>query len=157
MAVTLTLGKQLQQPETTEVPQDLQTGDPRVDELFELLAWADKQKKDPRTVRLAELNKQFGEEANSDDHDGEEAVVFEGTKARYEFGKKENTRSVTPEGLSKFADHIGEEAFLEVASVPLSAIDKYIPKVDQDDYLEYGTGNRSGKMVPKIVAKPAKK
>jgi hypothetical protein len=154
MAVTLHMGKTKEQ----EAPQVAieEVADPilasKVDELAGLLVWQAKLAKDPRTVRLAELKKEFAEAANAAPTD-EEEVVFEGIHARYKFGKPAQVRTITNEGLVKFAEKVGEEAFLTVASVPLKAIDDYIPKNEQKDYLEYDTGARTGKMEAKIVKK----
>jgi hypothetical protein len=140
------MGKVVEEAKTVSELTEDEKLKAEVDELATLMAWAAKQKKDPRTVRLAELMKKFKEIANNEDHAGDETVVFAGEKFRYSFGKPSQEREVTEEGKEKFANKVGEKAFLEVVTVPLGAIDKYIPKVDQDEYLDYSTGARTGKM-----------
>jgi hypothetical protein len=150
MPVQITLGKtKPQEPavndqEAVELTEDQKLA-AEVDELATLSAWAKKVGEDPRMNRIAELTKKFKDKAN--------AVVFEGNKFRYEFGKPANERAVTPEGIEKFANKIGNEAFLKVVTVPLKALDDYIPKNEQKDYVKTGFGSRSGKLKAKVVKK----
>ena len=153
MPVTIAIGKQKTQVETqVEAGETQVTFDPLVDELADLMAWDAKQKKDAKAVRLAELKKLFAEKAKAVDND-EPEVVFEGEKNRYTFGAPSKVRTITVEGKEKFANKVGEEAFLECASIALGDLDKYIPLVEQDDYLIKSLGARSGKLEAKIVAK----
>jgi hypothetical protein len=159
MAVNISMGAQKTLPPEQEEATGLLDTQiaAEVDELATLSIWAQKLKKDARMVRLAELNEKFKAMANekndknSDDYEKE--VVFEGNKFRYKFGEPSTERTVTPEGKEKFANKVGEKAFLEVVSVPLKAIDDYIPKNDQKEYLDYSTGNRTGKIEAKVVNK----
>lgn len=155
MGVNLTMGAKAKEAQLPEVEQaqieDLEQA-AEVDELAALMVWATKQAKHPNMVRLAELKKKFTTLANDAPEDQEE-VVFEGIKTRYKFGAPSTERTVTEDGKKLFANKIGEEAFLEVINVPLGAIDKYIPKVEQDDYIEKSNGSRTGKIEAKVVKK----
>jgi hypothetical protein len=157
MPVQITLGKtKPQEPavndqEAVELTEDQKLA-AEVDELATLSAWAKKVGEDPRMNRIAELTKKFKDKANAEPTD-QDAVVFEGNKFRYEFGKPANERAVTPEGIEKFANKIGNEAFLKVVTVPLKALDDYIPKNEQKDYVKTGFGSRSGKLKAKVVKK----
>lgn len=155
MAVNINMGKAKTAAKPVAAQEAETKFDPEVDELAALEAWAAKQKKDPKAVRLAELKKKFAERvaAEFDDEPEKEDIVYEGEKNRLKFGKRAVTREVTPEGKEKFANKVGEEAFLEVAQVPLGAIDKYIPKIEQGDYLVTGWGSRTSKIEAKLVEK----
>lgn len=118
-----------------------------VDELAALLEWEAKQKKSAKMTRLKDLKKKFADLAAHEDYDPDETVTFTGLKNRLEFGKQSNSRSLKDGAIEKFANEIGEEAFIEVASIPLSAIDDYIAKKDQPDYLDYSRGSRTMKVV----------
>jgi hypothetical protein len=154
VAVTIQMGKTKEQ----EAPQVAieEVADPvlaaKVDELAQLIVWEAKQKKAPQAVRLAELKKEFADAAAATPTD-EPEVVFEGFKNRYKFGKPAEVRTLTVDGKKMFANKVGEEAFLEVANIPLKAIDDYIPKNEQSEYLDYDTGARTGKMEAKLVKK----
>lgn len=153
MPVTIAIGKQKTQVETqVEAGTEQVVFDPLVDELAELMAWAAKQKKDAREVRLAELKKIFADKVKLADND-EPTVVFEGEKNRYTFGAPAKVRTITVEGKEKFATYVGEEAFLECATIALGDLDKYIPLVEQDDYIIKSLGSRSGKLEAKVVQK----
>jgi hypothetical protein len=139
------MGKQTEAAKpAVELTEDQQLA-AEVDELGALLAWQAKLKKDPRTVRLAELTKRFKDLANDTPTEQAE-VVFKGEKFRYKFGKPSQERTVTEDGKKLFANKVGEDAFLEVVTVPVGAIDKYIPQVEQDEYIQKSTGSRTGKM-----------
>ena len=154
MGVSINLVKPAPQTEVeTAVEEQTTAFDPRVDEIAALLAWEAKMKKDPKAVRLAELKKEFAAEANSEDNHDKEEVIFEGEKNRYKFGDRSDVRTVTSEGKEKFANLVGETAFLQCATIALKDIDQYVAKADQADYLDYSKGSRTGKVEAKIAAK----
>lgn len=125
--------------------------DPEVDEYVALLAWQAKQKKDAKAVRLAELAKKFADKAKEfDDEPDKDDIAFEGEKSRIKFGKRSHDRAVTPEGVQLFFEKVGEEAFLQVVTVGLGVLDKYVPEVEQDAYLVRSRGNRSPKVEAKV-------
>ena len=153
MAVNIAIGKQAEakaQPQT----ETTSNFDPEVDELVTLLNWQAKLKKDPRMVRLAELQKKYADKAKEfDDEPEKDDIAFEGEKYRYLFGKRAQTRTVTDEGKVKFANKVGEEAFIACATIALKDIDQYIAKGEQADYLDYGYGSRTAKVEAKMPEK----
>lgn len=157
MAVAINIGKQapVEQNIEAEVAENTTAFDPRVDELAGLMAWAAKLKKDPRMLRLTELTKQFADEVKEkyDDEPTKDDIVFEGEKTRYKFGARSKTRTVTTEGKVKFANKVGEAAFLECATIALKDIDQYIAKGEQGEYIDEGFGTRTPKMEAKLVEK----
>ena len=138
--------KAAEQEVSEELLEDPSLAD-EVDELATLMEWAAKQAKSAKMTRLADLKKKFAALAADEELDPDEVVTFKGTKNRLEFGKKSNSRSLKEGALEKFANEVGEESFLQVASIPLSAIDDYIAKKDQPDYIDYSRGSRSMKVV----------
>jgi hypothetical protein len=157
MAVSITLTPK-QQQQVAEATETVSTADPRVDEYKQLLDWAAAQKKSAKMVRLAELVAEFKKEAEAfEDEPEKEDITFEGEKFRLKFGKRAKVRNVTKEGKELFANKVGEEAFLEVATIPLSAIDQYVAKADQADYIDESWGARTPAFEAKMPEPKEKK
>ena len=116
-----------------------------VDELADLIAWADEQKKDARHARLAELKKLFEEKANEAPADDE--VQFYGAAHTLKYGKRSNSRSIIEGGKAKIIEFIGAETFMEIAGIALKDVDAYLTPKQKEQVLETTRGGRSLKVL----------
>lgn len=150
MAVQLNI--KTQAPPQSTVAVDQLSTEEKVDRLADLLVWEAKLKKDARLQELVELKAWFrlqGQsltEANEFGPDNE--IEFEGSKHRYILGPQSKTRTFKEGAMPLLAKKL-KTAFFELCSFPLGELDKYVTEPDRKLLLDFGRGDRSGKMLDK--------
>jgi len=117
----------------------------RIAELTKLLA-----KVDPRVKELTDLKKKLRESDKVKAAAVDAEVRFVGTAFDVTFSKCAHSRTIKDMKLAKKA--LGTEVFMEVATVTLGDIDKYVANNDQKDFIiEADDGARTFKLVPKTT------
>lgn len=124
-------------------------GDPEVDELIDLLAWAKKQSEHKNYARIGLLKKQFAERAEAltgvDTPDGtdpdDEEIVIQGVKGELKFGAKSREREIADRDL--LIKKITKKTALEIAGFKMGDIDKLLTGAQKAEVLTVKRGSRS--------------